>query len=129
MQYTLSSEDSFLVAKTSGDADLPTLDAMAREIVGHPLWTLHRQVLVDHTDLNAAPLSTDQLRAHVHLNATIRHRVGNARVALLVSRSLEFGMVRMWEALVASKWDATTKCFTVREQALTWLKQDQITPP
>lgn len=125
MQYKLSSDDGFLVAKTSGDADLPTLDAMAREIVAHPLWTLHRQVLVDHTDLNAASLSTEQLRAHVHLNATIRHRVGNAQVALLVSRSLEFGMVRMWEALVASRWDATTMCFTVREMAIAWLKQGQ----
>lgn len=127
MQYTLSSDDGFLIAKTSGDADLLTLNAMVLEIVRHPQWTKHGQVLVDHSDLNSDTLSSEHLRKHVQRNASVRNHVGNARVALLVARTLEFGMVRMWEGLVSSNWDATTMCFTVREEAIAWLKQGRAT--
>jgi hypothetical protein len=123
MHYTISAGDGFIDVKTRGDAELATLDLMVRDIVAHPHWLPHKRVLVDHSDLNGDPLSTEQLRAHVHQNAAVRHQIGDARVAIVVSRTLEFGMVRMWEGLVASKWDAATGCFTVREQAIAWLWQ------
>jgi hypothetical protein len=122
MEYTLSSHDGFLEAKTAGDAEVAKLVAMTNDILAHPRWADNKRVLVDHSELNTASLSTEQVHALVHRNASARARVGKARVAILVARSLEFGMVRMWESLIASQWDATTNCFTSRKEAIAWLR-------
>jgi hypothetical protein len=128
MRYTISAGDGFLEAKSSGDADLSTLDMLAHDIVAHPDWPVHRRVLIDHSAINGDPLPNAHLHALVHQNVAIRHQIGNARIAILVSRTLEFGMARMWEGLIASRWDATTGCFTVREQAIVWLLRETLGP-
>lgn len=83
-------------------------------------------MLVDHSDLNSGPLTMEEIRGLADLAAQAREVVGPARVAHVVSRDLEFGLVRMWELFVEQQWDARTRCFRSRDEAVAWLKEPRL---
>jgi hypothetical protein len=123
MRYTIVCGDGFLDVKTSGDADLKGLLDMIADILSHPKWEKDGAILIDHSDLNSDPLTGGEIHSLAVEAGRVRERFGQARVAHLVTRSLEFGMVRMWEANVSDKWDVPTMCFRSRDEAILWLKR------
>ena len=121
MEYSIVSRDGFLEVRTIGDGELQALANMLAELVSHPQWEPGGNLLVDHSELNAGPITPNDVRFLADKCALLRERFGRARCAHLVARNLEFGLVRMWEAYVEGKWDVIAMCFRSRVDATSWL--------
>lgn len=122
MQYAIVRGNGFLEVRTLGNAELGGLANMVDELLSHPHWEPGGKLLVDHSELNAGPITVDEVRVLADKVTQVRERFGHARCAHLVARSLEFGLVRMWEAYVEGRWDTVTMCFRSRVDAISWLE-------
>ena len=123
MEHKVTWNDGCVVVKTHGVGTLEGLNAMMSSILGHEQWRPGGRLLVDHSEFDAGQLTLAGIRAVADAAARARDRVGPARIAHLVSRDLEFGLVRMWENFVERQWDASMRCFRSRDEAITWLKE------
>ena len=122
MEYVIVSWDGFLEVRTIGNAELHGLANMLEALLSRPDWEPGGRLLVDHSELNAGPITADEVRSLADKASRLRERFGRARCAHLVARNLEFGLVRMWEAYIEGRWDAVTMCFRSRVDATTWLE-------
>jgi hypothetical protein len=123
MKHEIVWRDGCLEVKTHGDATVEGMAAMIAGILSHERWQCGGAVLVDNSELNAGALTVAQIRSIADMASQGREQVGTAKIAHLVARDLEFGLVRMWEALVSQRWDARLMCFRSRDEAVAWLKQ------
>ncbi len=123
MKYTIVCGDGFLHVKTHGDAELKGFVDMVADILSHPKWAKDGAIFIDHSDLNSGPLTINDIYSIAEKVGLVRERFGRARVAFLVARNLEFGLIRMWETIASDKWDAATMCFRSRDEAILWLKR------
>ena len=114
--------DEFFELTTHGDADLGGQEELFDLLLGHEKWNLGAAYLVDHSELNAGPLTVAEVRGIAKMCEKRRAELGRARCAILVGRELEYGMTRMWEVFVDGKWDVTEKLFRSRDEAISWLK-------
>lgn len=122
MEFMIVSQTGFLEVKTIGNAELQPLAHMVAELLAHPQWEPGGKILIDYSKLNAGPITADEVRLLADKVGLARERFGRARCAHLVAQSLEYGLVRMWEAYVEDQWDGVTKCFKSRVDATSWLK-------
>ncbi len=125
MEYVITWRDGFLEAKTRGEATVEGIAEMISGVVSHEKWEHGGALLVDHSELNAGPLTLAQIRSLADMAAEAGDRVGPARIAHAVSRDLEFGLVRMWESFVSLQWEARLKVFRSRDEAIAWLKEPE----
>lgn len=121
MEYRIEWHDGFVESVTHGDGTFDGIAQMIGEMLSHENWRVGNGVLVDHSALNAGPLTMQEVRSLAELAGQARKQVGKARVAHVVSRDLEFGLVRMWENFVSALWEADVKCFRSRDDAVAWL--------
>ena len=75
----------------------------------------------ENTDLNFDPITVDEVKSIATYCGLNRERFGNSKLALIVSRDLAFGMIRMWEGFMEGTWDVTERLFRSRDEALMWL--------
>ena len=125
MQYIFVSGDGFLEVKTSGSANHNALARMVDDILRHADWKAGGSILVNHSDLNPGRLTVGEIRSIANIVSHKKDGFGQARVAHLVTQDLQFGLVRMWEAFITGNWDASTRCFRSRDEAIAWLKSDE----
>jgi hypothetical protein len=123
MEYEIFSHDGFVEVVTHGDADAATFRQFLDEMFGQEDWEPGTPVLHDHSDLNAAPLTVNDVSAIAHFCADSRADFGTSHLAVVVARDLEFGLARMWEAFVDGKWDVTAQVFRTRDDAVSWLEE------
>jgi hypothetical protein len=126
MKHTIIWGDGFLAVKTSGDAGLKGLADMVADILSHPKWEKDGAIFIDHSDLNSDPLTVGEIYSIAGEVGRVRERFGRARVAFLVARDLEFGMLRMWDAIASDKWDGISRSFRSRTEAISWLKSNEV---
>jgi hypothetical protein len=62
MEYSIVSRDGFLEVKTIGDGELQALANMLAELVSHPQSEPGGKLLVDHSELNAGPITANDVR-------------------------------------------------------------------
>ena len=79
---------------------------------------------MNHSHLNAAPLTTDDMIKIAGFNGQFRAELGKAKCALVLTSDLEFGLGRMWEAFVENEWDVSERLFKSRDDAIAWLVDD-----
>jgi hypothetical protein len=127
MQHVVIWREGYVEVVTHGDANVPGMAAMIAGLLTDTRWEPGGAILVNHTDLNAAPLTVAHVQAIADMGSQARKQVGKARVAHVVSRDLEFGLVRMWEALIDGHWDASAMCFRSYDEAVAWLKRGRET--
>ncbi len=122
MHYTLEFKQGIFEVKTSGDADVIMFKEFIHEIVNHEKWLPGNPILVDHTDMNAGPLESNDLKKIADYCKKYSKSLGPAKCAILAARDLEFGIGRMWQVFVEiNVWDVTQQIFKTREKALEWL--------
>ena len=107
--------------KTSGDAEVDKFRDILESLVTHESWKPGTPFLVDHSHLDAAPLTTDDMIKIVGFNRQFRAELGKAKCAHVLARDLEFGLGRMWEAFVENEWDVSERLFKSRDDAIAWL--------
>ena len=122
MQYNVHCHDAIFEVATSGDANLQGFIDYVKVILEHEEWKPGGRILSDHTELNSGPLTVDDVRGIAYLASKYNEKFGNAKLATVVSRDLEYGMARMWEVYVESEdWHVSEKLFRDRDEALAWL--------
>jgi len=119
--FTITWNDGILESKTQGDATFDGLAGMTSALLSHEKSMPGGTVLVDHSDLKADSLKLGEIRSLAEMTAQARTQIGRARIAHVVSRDLEFGLVRMWENFASPHTDARLGCFRSRDHAIAWL--------
>ena len=95
MDFEVHYNDEFFEVKTRGDAELGGFEEFIAVVLGHEQWKPGAAFLVDHSELNVGPLTVADVRDTAEISARRRAEFGRARVAILVSRNLEYGMAGM----------------------------------
>lgn len=121
MEFTIKCHDGFFDIKTFGDAEVEKFKDILETLVTHEKWKPGMPFLVDHTHLNSAPLTTDDMQKIATFNREYRAKVGKSKCAHILVRDLELGMARMWEVFVENEWDVLGELFKTRDDAIAWL--------
>ena len=111
--------------RTSGPATAAGLIAFVTELVADPRFRPGMAVLVDHSDLDARPLTGADIRAMADVVIKLDDRIGTSRVAILVPNPLTFGYARMYE-LHAAETQLHSRVFYSRDDALKWLAKPPV---
>lgn len=121
MRYEIFRFDGFLEVRTYGDAELQGFKDFLIAVFAHEYWHPGGALLINHSELNSAPLTIDNLRALAFFIETLQAQIGQAKIAILVARDLEYGIGRMWEALVPEEKEYARELFRSRDEAISWL--------
>jgi hypothetical protein len=124
MRYEILCFDDFLEVKTYGDAELKVFKDLTLAILAHEHWHPGCAILLNHSELNTAPLTTDELRKIADFNKQFKSQIGRAKIAIFVARDLEFGIGRMWQVFASEGRESTTELFRSRYEAISWLKEE-----
>ncbi len=77
--------------------------------------------LTDLSAVTAFTVSADEIAKNVALNKDIARLLPSARIAIVASSDVVYGMARMWQAhMEGSGW--TSRVFRHRSEAIAWLK-------
>jgi hypothetical protein len=125
MRFEILCFGDFLEVRTYGDADLKGCKDFIRAFLAHEHWHPGGALLINHSELNSNPLTTDDIIELAQFTKPFLPQMGKARIALLVSRNLEFGMGRMWQSFASEGRESVSEVFKSREQAISWLKKEQ----
>jgi hypothetical protein len=121
VEFNIQYHDGLFEVKTSGDAEFEKFRDILETLVTHEKWKPGTSFLINHTELNAATLTKDDMLNIARLNGQYSAKLGQAKCAHLLARDLEFGLARMWESFVENEWDVTEKLFKSRDEAIIWL--------
>jgi hypothetical protein len=119
-QITFSDEPELMVIRAWGAATPEGFKAYFAEAVGHPRWRPWVDCLLDFRDLDLAVLPTEQLKALAAFFSENNEGVAASHVAIVVTRSVEFGVARMWTTL-SEDVGMNQRVFYDLEEARAWL--------
>jgi hypothetical protein len=122
MEYVLSYGDGIFEVRTAGEGCTPDFAGIIESIIMHPEWHSGGRVFIDHSYINFASLSADDVRDVSIICARYRRELGHGKCAILVSGDVEFGKTRMWESTIEGNWDMQVKVSRDREILFSWLK-------
>jgi hypothetical protein len=108
-----------------GKAARESLVQMVFDVARHPLFQAEARILIDHSDLDASALNSDDIRAVADAVIELDDVLGESRLALVVSERLTFGYARMYE-LLADPAQIRSRVFYSREDALAWLLSPEV---
>jgi hypothetical protein len=113
--------------RTGGAANRPGFMQLSDEIVDDPRFRPGTSILVDHSELDARPLSTNDLAAIGDHNVRLARRFGGAPIAIVAPSDLTFGLSRQAGGL--SGCVGLRICtFRSHEAALAWLSYGVFVP-
>ena len=121
MQFSMNFSNGVFELKTSGDARVDQFEKLLDSMLSHEQWNPGISILHDHSDLNAGPLTVNEIKDIANMCVKRSDRIGEARCAVVVSRDLEFGLARMWATYVEGRWQASARIFRSRNEAIDWL--------
>lgn len=61
MDYNVQYHHGLFEIKTSGDANLEGFKGFWGKLINHEKWTPGSRILADHTELNSAPLTVENI--------------------------------------------------------------------
>jgi hypothetical protein len=123
LEYRVKNFGNYFEIKISGPAKLEIYAEFLDAVLEHEEWRPGSPLLVDETDLDTSPLTIGEVQEIAEMCAQRSAKIGKSKCALVVSRNLEFGMVRMWGAFVDGKWDVQPNLFRSRDEAIAWLAE------
>ena len=125
MKYELNYREGFFEVKTYGDAEPGEIKEFLNSMLAHEKWKPGTSFLVDHSELNFGDLTVNDVRHIANVAVRRRAELGQARNATVAPRDEQYGLVRMWEVFVESKWDVIHHVFKSRDEAVSWLMNDK----
>ena len=121
MKYEVNYHEGLFEVKTYGDAELEGFFGFWKELLAHEKWKPESRILEDHSELNARPFTASDIKILSERAVSMKNKLGNAKLAVVVSRDLEYGMVRMRHAYVDGNWNVNEDVFRSRDDAIAWL--------
>jgi len=96
----IADEGSRLTVTAWGAAEVGGFLAYLQEAVKQPGWYPEIPALMDFRQLDVSCLSPADIVQLAELHLPYADTLARSRIAVLVSRPVDYGVVRMWEALV-----------------------------
>ena len=125
MDFTVNYDERIFEIKTKGRAELDVFMEFADAVVSDPNWQPGSLLLVDHSELDANQLTTDELKRIAKYTLKEKERWRKAKIAVVVSDDLNFGLARMWQAFADSpELEISGNIFRDRADAIHWLLSD-----
>lgn len=123
MEWNIQFADdaSRMTVRAWGMAEVPGFIAYLLAAVDHPAWRPGIPALMDFRDLDVGRLSGTDIQRLADLHAPYAEMLAQGRIAVLVARPVEFGMVRMWQAFVHHMHLAHGVFYSL-EEAEAWLE-------
>lgn len=115
---------SLLTLTASGVARVDGFREYLEGVLSDPSWEPGTAALLDFRDLRLEHLSFREVEEIVALHVPHVTRIGNSPMAVVVSRPVDFGLVRMWESLAADMFPMHSVFYEV-DETLTWLRGKQ----
>ena len=94
-----SGDPEDLLIETSGEATLAGLTAMTQDAFADKRFKRDMKILLDHRRLDWSHMSIEDTRQRATDLVGASDRLGHARIAVVVSQPVDFGMQRMMEGL------------------------------
>lgn len=123
-QIEFSAQQPWAVVRTEGPASFEGFHEIVRALIEHPEWHDRRSLLLDHSALEVAGLSADDIKATAALLNDVRERVGQGRVAIVLPGSLRFGLGRMFQQRLAPEIQDNYRLFGTCAEADAWLSEN-----
>jgi hypothetical protein len=120
VEFELSFDLDVATLTTRGAATLEGFRDGIQALVDDPRFSSGMPILVDHNELDASGMSSDDIRAIGDFTATLGERIGPSSVAVVVPNTLTFGFVRMGEAQ-ANQPQLSVRIFYELDAAMAWL--------
>lgn len=121
MSYRLINNGSYLEIKLAGKFDFLKIETILDAIITHKNWYPGGMLLVDETQFDASSKTFSDIN---HIVEFIDNRMlafENSKIALYVSRELEYGLNRMLITLAEDVLKLNINVFRSRQEALSWL--------
>lgn len=119
-ELTFSEDAAFLAIRAWGLADVEGIADYIRQAVMDPRWKPGTPCLMDFKELDLATFPMEHLRSLVQRERPFADRIGAAKIAILVTRPVDFGIARMWESF-SQDLGQTRQVFYDMDEALAWL--------
>ncbi len=125
--YEFNPNSDTIQVTTTGAAEIEELVEMVRTIAKlcgeHP----SANILVDHSSLNAGPVTMDEVRTLSGVTVSFKGIMGSRKCAHVVKDDLQYGLVRAWEMMVEVNGypELETRAFRQREDAISWTASKQ----
>jgi hypothetical protein len=124
MRYEILCFDDFFEVRTYGDAELQGFKDIVQAMLAREDWHTGGPLLINHSELNAAPLTSDQLREIKDFMKLFQSQIGKAKIAIVAPRDLEYGIGRIWKVFASEAGAFVTEVFRSRDEAIFWLKEE-----
>jgi len=118
MQYHISEHPEYMLVETRGKASLEGFMDMTASIRSHRAWQPGGAVIFDHSELDMTTLPRQAISEIAF--ATI----GRARLAVVCSRPLNYGLTRVWLAQLDAETQQQCRLFASRDEARAWIRGD-----
>jgi len=113
----------YVLVRTYGEASVHGFDDLLTTLVNSPEWVAGNRQLVDHRKLSAEHLTNDDIQKIVSISKKYGEQLAGGPVAFVVSDTVSFGMVRIYELLGGEKTHNMIRIFYSIDDAVAWLKQ------
>jgi len=122
MDYTVEFTGDRVILTTAGEVDVADVERLVRELVADPRFTPGLPILADHTQLEAASLTSAETRQIGLIFVDFGARIGPSPLSVVVRDAVTFGLVRM-AATYAAAAPLKAKVFYSRAEAEAWLAE------
>jgi hypothetical protein len=121
VEFSVKHLESYFEITVTGPADHNKYARLMDSLFAHEKWKPGTPILIDEIALDASEISVAEVSTIAEECGRRRSEFGEARMALLVARELEFGMNRMWSVFVEDKCDVIINVLYSRQEAIDWL--------
>ena len=95
---------------------------MATDLYRHPQWSPGTSILFDHRNLDTAGLIADDIHAISDIVKNAADQLGNGRCAVVVGRTVDYGLARMWEIMTQNGVSLKIGIFYSMDEARQWIQ-------
>jgi hypothetical protein len=113
-----------VVITTRGSADLAGVKLFGEELMADPRFRAGSTILVDHSELDARPLTASDLSEIGRVASGRTEQLGDTVFAIVVPNTLTFGMARQ-SSILAGPLESAFHIFYSRDEAEAWLRAER----
>lgn len=102
-----------MVIKASGVVEVEGILEYVKAAVTHPEWRKGMPVLVDFRNIDTDGVEYPDIKRIAAILAPYASTIGDLRVAVVVSRPQDYGLIKIWEVLAGEVLAAHEVCYTI----------------
>lgn len=114
--------DGLMAIKASGPASVEGFLQYMRQALSDPRWQKGMPVLLDFRDLDTDRIEYADIQKIASIFTPYASLIGGVKVAVVVSRPQDYGLVRIWEMLARDVFSAHEVYYTIND-ALAFLRE------